>query len=60
MTEMSPPFLFKYYSPFAVQKAIEGTFPKWDLPSEQNDPFEALPDQARFKLNIEPLNIIVI
>lgn len=37
-----PPFLFKYYSLDGVVKTLSTNTLKWELPCDENDPFEAL------------------
>ncbi len=43
MQAIPPRTLFKYFSPTAIEKAIEGNYLKWELPCDENDPFEAVP-----------------
>ncbi len=39
----TPPELYKYYSPSGVERTIFDNTIKWEVPCEENDPFEALP-----------------
>ena len=42
--EKVPLKLYKYYSPNAIEKTVFDNTIKWEVPCEENDPFEALPN----------------
>ena len=39
----APPELYKYYSPSGIERTVFDNTIKWEVPCEENDPFEALP-----------------